>query len=31
MPEQFSGHASATWRSTGLLYEAWLKLPKPDS
>ena len=28
MPEQFSGRASATWRSTGLLYEAWLKLPK---
>ena len=31
MPEQFSGRASATWRSSGLLYEAWLKLPKADS
>lgn len=31
MPEQFSGRASATWRTTGLLYEAWLKLPKADS
>jgi PAS domain S-box-containing protein len=31
MPEQFSGRASATWRSSGLLYEAWLKLPKTDT
>ena len=30
MPEQFSGRASVTWRATGLLYEAWLKLPKAD-
>lgn len=27
MPEQFDGHAKATWRRDGLLYEAWLKLP----
>ena len=31
MPEQFSGRASATWRSTGLLYEAWLSLPTADA
>ena len=31
MPEQFSGRATATWRSTGLLYEAWLTLPKADA
>jgi PAS domain S-box-containing protein len=31
MPEQFSGRASANWRSTGLLYEAWLKLPKTEA
>ena len=28
MPEQFGGTAKATWRRTGLLYEAWLNLPK---
>lgn len=27
MPEQFGGTAKATWRRTGLLYEAWLNLP----
>jgi PAS domain S-box-containing protein len=26
MPEQFGGHAKATWRRNGFLYEAWLKL-----
>lgn len=28
MPEQFGGHAKATWRRGGYLYEAWLKLPQ---
>lgn len=28
MPEQFGGTAKATWRRSGLLYEAWLNLPQ---
>jgi PAS domain S-box-containing protein len=28
MPEQFGGRAKSTWRRSGFLYEAWLKIPE---